>query len=418
MTLRLWWNLVLAGCAMALSNSVGAVADEARLPAASIRAGADLRWQRGPEAGCTKATTPVVLSSVETMQAVGFKHVVVRAESSARILERNAEVEYNGNRFARISSRASGVIAEVIRDLGEDVVKGEVLAIVDSPELGASKAELLQAIETVGLWEANAKRERDLVNKGAGIEREALEAETRLAESRILLNKGRQRLRNFGLSQDQIDAVERDRETSSLLSIVAPFDGMIVERSAVLGEIISPGTPFMSVSDTSTMWVMVDLAEADLALVHKGLKAAFVADGLPDATFDGHITWISMQLDPTTRTLKAKVEVDNQDGRLRANMFGRVRIASVDGRSMITIPKEAVQWEGCCNIAFLHNDPKSAVFQPVALVLGYDTGGRYEVLKGLRDGDVVVTSGSFILKNEMLKDSVGAGCCEVDHLSK
>jgi cobalt-zinc-cadmium efflux system membrane fusion protein len=328
------------------------------------------------------------------------------------------EVAYNANRYARLSSRAAGVVAEVGKDLGEKVRKGEVLAIIDSTDLGAAKAELLQAIETVNLWDANARRERDLLDKGAGIEREALEAETRLAEARIAVSKAQQRLRNLGLSKEQIEAVQKDADTSSLLPIAASFDGIVVERTAVIGEVVEPGKPLLSIADTNVMWAMVDLSEADLAIARPGQAAAVTVDGLPGRSFPGRLTWISTQVDPKTRTLKARIELDNGDGMLRANMFGRAKITAEEGRVAITVPKEAVQWEGCCNVAFVKADEEGTAFHPARLVLAFDAGDRYEVAQGLEPGDMIVTRGSFILKNEILKNSVGAGCCEVDHLKK
>jgi cobalt-zinc-cadmium efflux system membrane fusion protein len=99
-------------------------------------------------------------------------------------------------------------------------------------------------------------------------------------------------------------------------------------------------------------------------------------------------------------------------------MFGRVRINAGHNGSALTLPKEAVQWEGCCNVAFRRSATNPLTFEPVRLVLGYDAGNRYEVLTGLSAGDRIVARGSFVLKNEVLKNSIGAGCCEVDHLKK
>lgn len=381
-------------------------------------AGVDHRWQRPPAISCVTSSTPVTLTSAAAARAAGFEFATVQAAPLARTIERNAELAYNANRYARLSSRAAGVVAEVTKDLGETVEKGETLAIVDSAELGTAKAEVLQALETVALWEANARRERELVEKGAGIEREALEAETRLAESKIALSKARQRLRNLGLNNEQIAAVEKEGDTSSLLAVTAPFEGMIVERHAVMGEVVEPGKPLLSIADTHTMWAMVDLVETDLASVRTGQSAIVLLDSLPSQTFEGRVTWISTQVDPRTRTVKTRIELDNRDGMLRANMFGRARINAGDNREAVTVPKEAVQWEGCCNIAFVKSDEDGMTFQPARLVLGFDAGNRYEVIEGLKPGAVIVTRNSYILKNEVLKNSVGAGCCEVDHLKK
>jgi cobalt-zinc-cadmium efflux system membrane fusion protein len=380
--------------------------------------GVERRWQREPSMSCSTSATPVVLSSFGALQTAGFEFAQVEAKPLIRMIERNAEVAYNANRYARLSSRAAGVVAEVTKDLGEQVKKGEVLVIVDSTDLGAAKAELLVAIETVNLWDANARRERDLLGKGAGIEREALEAQTKFAEARIAVSKARQRLRNLGLRDQHIEDVEKKGDTSSMLLVTASFDGLVVERSAVLGEVVEPSTPLVSIADTSVMWAMLDLVESDLAVVKTGQQVSVTVDGLGGKSFGGRLTWISTQIDPKTRTLKARVELDNGEGLLRANMFGRARINAGENRSAITIPKEAVQWEGCCNVAFVKADADGMTFQPARLVLAFDAGDRYEVIDGLKAGDTIVTRGSFILKNEILKNSVGAGCCEVDHLKK
>lgn len=384
----------------------------------ALTAGVEHRWQHEPSMSCTTSATAVTLASAEVVRTMGFEYMQVQLAPLTRTVERNAELAYNANRYARLSSRAGGVIAEVKKDLGESVKKGDVLAVVDSTDFGGAKSDLLQSLETAKLWETNATRERTLVEKGVGVEREALEAETKGAESRIAVNRARQRLRNLGLTKDQISRTEQENDTSSLLELVAPFDGMVVERTAVIGEVFEPGKPVLSIADIGTIWAIVDLAEVDLAVVKIEQQATLSVDGLPGKSFTGKLTWISTQIDPKTRTLKARVELDNGSGLLRANMFGRARINAGASRQAITIPKEAVQWEGCCNIAFVRSDEAGATFKPARLLLAYDTGDRYEIAEGLKPGDTVVTKGSYLLKNEILKNAVGAGCCEVDHLKK
>jgi cobalt-zinc-cadmium efflux system membrane fusion protein len=410
--------MALASAALAATTADAWQVAHDQAVAANLAAGIDHRWQREPSMSCVTSSTPVTLSSTAAARAAGFEYATVQSSLLARTIERNAELAYNANRYGRVSSRAAGVVTEVMKDLGENVAKGQTLAIIDSAELGTAKAETLQALETVNLWHANAKRERDLVEKGAGIEREALEAETRLAEARIALSKARQRLRNLGLSIDQISIVEKESDTSSLLAMTAPFDGMIVERTAVMGEVVESGKPLLSIADTRIMWAMVDLAETDLASVRTGQEARVAVDGLPGQSFNGRVTWISTQVDARTRTVKMRIELENREGLLRANMFGRAQISAGESRVAITIPKEAVQWEGCCNVAFVRASDDGTTFQPARLVLGFDAGDRYEVAQGLSPGAVIVTRNSYILKNEVLKNSVGAGCCEVDHLKK
>lgn len=399
-------------CAVCSPDSAAALAARAAAP------GVDLRWRREPSLECSTSQIPVTLSSAAVAETIGLEYATVELGSVEPAIERNAQLAYNANRYARLSARAPGVVARVFKDLGERAEEGEILVTVDSTDLGTAKTDLLLALETAKLWETNAARERGLVEKGVGIERETIEAETRAAEARIAVQRARLRLRNLGLSGERIDAVERDGDTSSLLEIVAPFRGTIVERNTVVGELVDPARPLIALADTGTMWAMVDLFEGDLAEVRTGRTALITLDGLPGQEFPGTLVWISMQVDERTRTVQARVELDNGLGLLRSNMFGRARVLESSGGQALTVPKDAVQWEGCCNIVFVKADDAGITYRPARLDLVSAVGDRYEVAGGLSPGDIVVTRGSFILKNEILKDAVGAGCCEVDFLDK
>src|SRR5690606_31946263 len=127
-------------------------------------------------------------------------------------------------------------------------------------------------------------------------------------------------------------------------------------------------------------------------------------DGLPDAPIEGRIEWISTQIDPKTRTLKARVAVPNTDGRLRANMFGRARIV-VERCEATVIPKSAVQWDGCCNVVFVRQS--ETIYKPAKVELGHEERDHVEVRAGIEPGQTVVTQGSFLLKTELMKGEIG-----------
>jgi membrane fusion protein, heavy metal efflux system len=386
--------------------------------AAQADATAAPRWMRAPSPTCSTSSTTITLASASAARAAGLELAQVKAEPLARTLQRNAEVAYNATRHARLSSRAAGVVAEVRTERGTGGADGDGLAVVDCLDLGTAKADLVQAIELLALREATAARERALVQQGIGNARQVLEAETRAAEARIEAAKARQRLKTYGLTPQRIAAVEAEGDTDSLLPILAPFAGMVVERTAVIGEQVDAARPLLTIADTRVMWAFIDLRESDLALVRSGQQVTLDLDGMPGERFAGTITWISPQMDHVTRTIKARAELANPDGMLRANMFARATIEAGAARPAVTIPKEAVQWEGCCNVAFVRDDAQGLTYRPVRLTLGYDAGDRYEVHSGLQGGEMIVTRGSFILKNEILKSAVGAGCCEVGHLDK
>ncbi|MCH8007044.1 MAG: efflux RND transporter periplasmic adaptor subunit [Planctomycetes bacterium] len=371
-----------------------------------------LRWKRTPSSGCTKTLSIVRLDSPDVARAAGLAFEKVVARPVRETISCNVEVAFNGNRYARLAARASGVVSAVHRDLGDHVAPGDVLATVDSVALGSAKAEYLQALTLLTLWEKNHAREQALEANHVATARDVLEAETKLVESRIALDSSAQKLRNLGLSEEAIRRVADDNDTSSGLAVTAPFAGVVVERDAVIGEVVDTARPLFAIADTSTMWAWLDLYEADMARVRIGQRVEIGIEGLGDRVFTGTATWISAHVDPRTRTLKVRVTVDNVDGLLRANMFGHGQITVRQRDEAIVIPKSAVQWEGCCNVVFVrHTD---TVYQPYKVDLGYEGDGFYVVEKGLSAGEMIVTQGAFLLKTEILKGNIGAGCCEVD----
>jgi len=375
-----------------------------------------LRPQRAPSVTCTKDRSVIRLVSAEMARSIGLESEPVRRQVLHQTLVVNAEVVYDATKFARLASRAPGVITEVRKNVGETVQTAEVLMVVDSADLGTAKAALLDAAATVGLWEKNHRREQTLRGQGIATEREALEAETRLAESRIELARAQQRLRSLGLTGTQIEPLKSGEDASSLLELKAPFDGVVVERAATVGEVVDTSKPLLGVADTSRLWAMLDLAQAHLQHVRLGQPVVLTIDGLRGEAFAGSVSAIGSEVDPRTRTIKARAEVENERGLLRANSFGRAEISIRNGEAALLVPKAAVQWEGCCNVVFVRESDTR--FRPRKVRLGCETGDFYEVVEGLSVDEAIVTQGSFLLKTEILKGSIGAGCCEVEHLAK
>ncbi|MEK6798527.1 MAG: efflux RND transporter periplasmic adaptor subunit [Planctomycetota bacterium] len=406
-------------CAICNPDKVKAQAAETPAPTQPAppptpqRNGTARRAALPPSPTCTKSKSLVRLQSPEIARTAGLQFVSIEERPLTATINRNAELTYDANRYARLSPRAAGVIVDVRRDLGDSVVAGDVLAVVDSAELGAAKADLLQIVAGTRFWTRSAERQHSLADRGIGTEGEALEAENRLAETQIHLARSRQRLGNLGLSGADVESVEQSQDASSSLQVTAPFEGLVIERTAVLGEVVERTNVLFAVANTSSMWAMIDLFESDVPVVVPGQDVIFALESVPGESFAGTITWVSTQLSPSTRTLKARADVTNVGGLLRANSFGRVQIVIRRSDRSLFVPKDAVQWDGCCNIVFVRANDEGTAFQPLKVRLGIDTGAAYEVLSGVQGGDIVVTSGSYLLKTEILKGSIGAGCCDV-----
>jgi len=370
------------------------------------------RSQRPPASDCTTDGRRVTLESPEVARRVGILSAPIQQKEITHSVSCNAEIVYDGNRFVRVSPRVGGIVRQVTKDLGDRVAAGDVLAVVDSAELAAAKAEYLQGSAAVKLWEKNPAREVGLSDRGLSSQRDVLEAETKLAEGRIALARAAQRLKTLGLSDAAIDDLGKNEDTSPLLAVTAPFAGVVVERSAVIGESVEPTKPLFSIVDISRMWAMLDVPESRALQVAPGQVVTITIDALQGKQYEGRITWVSTQVDPKTRMLRARAEIDNAQGVLRANMFSRASIAVVERQPMLVVPKAAVQWDGCCNVVFVRQD--DTVYEPRKVLLGYETDDAYEVREGLSAGEVVVTQGSFLLKTELLKHEIGETCCPAD----
>ncbi len=314
-------------------------------------------------------------------------------------------------------------------------------ALVESP-VGEAKATLLRAHAALQLARAEAGREATLLEKSLSSEREyqvaqsalaAAEAEfaalreeiafdlerTRLATERALevtrsaLEAAERHLHILGLTPEQIEAI--GSETNEMLSrfeLRSPVGGRVIERSIATGESVEASDVLFVVADLSTMWLIADVYERDLRQVRDGLAMFFTVDGMPGVSFEGRITWISSQVDDRTRTVRVRAELTNPDGLLRAKMFGQARIVLHDGEEVVSVPAQAVQTDGCCQLVFVQES--ETVFQPRKVTLGASANGFVEVLQGLREGEAVASVGSFLMKTEILKSNIGAGCCEVD----
>ncbi len=372
------------------------------------------RIQTLPSLKCSTGSSVVALTSASVAETAGLVLEEVQRGKLRKTLEAPATIEYDSRAFASLAPRAAGTVVEVRRDLGDRVEAGDVLLVLDSADLGAAKAELLRAAAHVSLWTKNSEREQTLLQKGLSTDKDMLEAETKLVESQIALATAEQRLSNFGLNAQQVETTKTESDTSSLLSISAPFSGVVVGLDTVLGELASPGASVISIADTSKMWAMIDVDQTEIRFIEPGQPVLLSVEGWPGETLGGQVTWLSSDVDKRTRTVKVRAEFANQEGILRAHSFATAKIVTRDESDVVLLPKASVQWEGCCNVAFERKSPTE--YQPRKLRLGYEVDGYYEVLSGLSGGESVVTQGSFLLKSELRKGSIGAGCCEVDHL--
>ncbi|GIW86346.1 MAG: hypothetical protein KatS3mg108_0670 [Isosphaeraceae bacterium] len=363
---------------------------------------------------CRQPLPTVRLASAKLADQVGIQTAEVAEEEHAHKLTANAETAYDANRYADITPRVTGFLREVRADLGKAVKQGEVLAVVDSAEVSAAKAQYITAQAAVGLAQVTYDRTKSLTRSGSVAAKAELEALTALNQAKASALDAEQRLRNFGFDEAQLARIVKDNDTRSLLSVVAPIDGIVVVRHAVKGEPVQATTQIFAVADTSTMWLWIDIYESDIAAVKAGQKVAFTVSGSgDDATpFSGTVNWVGTEVNQQTRTTRVRAELANPEGRLRANQFGQAEIQVGDAHKAVIVPKAAVQRKDNVDVVFLPQE-EGGVYRPQRVMTKpTDKGDVLEVAWGLKPGQRVVTKGAFLLKTEIMKGAIGAGCCE------
>lgn len=221
-------------------------------------------------------------------------------------------------------------------------------------------------------------------------------------------------VRFLGLPQDLRDQIAEETSMSNLLPVVSSIDGRITDRHLVQGEVISPAQMLFQIVDTSSVWLRCDVALEDAQLLRLGQKIQFKPDGNP-LSIPGQISWISTDVDPETRTVEIRSELLNPDGKLRNNTFGIGEIVLRNASRAVLVPESAVQWDGSCFVVFVRDkdyfqEDGPKLFYTRSVRTGVTQNGMTEIIAGLIPGEVVASEGSGVLRSQILKNNLGAGC--------
>ncbi len=363
---------------------------------------------------CT--TLPRVrLATAELAKELGIQTALVTRVQHMHELQAPAETAYDANRYAEITPRVSAFVREARVDLGQKVGAGEVVAVVDSAEVSSAKAQYLSGKATLAYEEDNFRRVDSLTKSELLRARERPLALSALNQARATTLGAEQKLRNFRFGDADLAGILKSSDTNPLLEITSPIDGTVVFRHAVVGEGVEPSTKLYTVADISKLWLWIDVFERDIRSIKPGQGVHFTVYGSSSAseetTVTGKITWVGTEVNEKTRTTKVRAEVPNPDGSLRANQFGRARIRIGEEHMALTVPKAAVQRYEGVDLVFLQERP--GVYRPQRIkTKSLGRGDAVEVAWGLEEGQEVVTAGAFLLKTEVMKGSIGAGCCE------
>ncbi|MDF3933067.1 efflux RND transporter periplasmic adaptor subunit [Pseudomonas citronellolis] len=299
------------------------------------------------------------------------------------------EIAFDADHTAHLVPRVGGVVERVAADLGQEVKRGELLALIASPQLSDLRSELAAAQRRVELARVTAERERQLWREQVSAEQDYLLARQGLQEAEIALGNARQKLGALG-------AAGGDR-----YELRAPFDGVVVEKHLVPGEVVDATTAAFTLSDLSRVWATFGVAPRDLARVRVGGAARVLAADLGMGV-EGRVARVGNLLGEQSRMASAHVLLDNPEGAWRPGLPVSVELAGAPRAVAVSVPEAAVQNLEQRSVVFVRREG-AFVAQPVRL--GARDRGRVEVLEGLAAGEQVAAAGSFVLKSELGKAS-------------
>lgn len=310
-------------------------------------------------------------------------------------------VTFDANELAEVGARIEGRIARMLVTIGDQVKRGQALAEIESSGLGDVLSELLSARANLSAAEHNEKRENHLhaqqLSSAPTVERARADVKALTAQ----VHGAEQRLITMGLSTAEIAQLSAGKG-SGRITLRSPLSGEVVHRDAVLGQVVGPTEPILSVANLDRLWVELDVFEHDLSRVADGDRVEIESETHPDRTFSGQVTHVDATINIATRSARVRVLVDNRERLLRPGQFVTARLMTQgQARSALTVPAMAVlQVEGspAVFVALKHGQ---YVARPVEL--GVTDGDRVEVTRGLVEGETVVAEGAFVLKSELLR---------------
>ena len=344
----------------------------------------------------------------------------VYLEKPLRILEAVGEIKPNPNKIIRLRAKTDGIIASLKTDLGHIVKTDETILEIDSREYQELHLELLKVNSLLKLTEKNYQRENRLLEQKLTTEKEFLEAQSEMERVKIDMDTIARKLVILGLTHNEVQELLRHSNPSHkcYLPLRSPLDGAVIARDVALGELVETNSPLLTIADLSTVWVWVNLYEKDLGLLYSyikknnngGVKAEVSVATYEDKAFLGKLDYIAEQMDEHSRTVAARIILDNPDGLLKTGMFAHCKLLVPAEKPAILIIQEALLRNE--DELFVMKQVGDGLFFKQPVKTGTVFADRVEILEGLKENDRVVSRGAFMLKSSILREKMGAGCAD------
>ena len=356
--------------------------------------------------------TMIRFRSLETARRSGLETVAAVEGAGAAGITVPALVVADASGHARVNAPASGVVRKLLVNPGSTVAVGTPLAVLASSEVGAARAGMRSARARADVAEAAYERQKELHEKGMTPLRDLQAAEEDWETARAAAESAAATLSMMGVTDGAGGAGGSD----GTYLVRAPIRGTLTASLATVGSLVDAEEALFEIVDASRLWAEIDVPERQAYLVEPGQRVILRVDGLPGTELEGAIHSVAPLIDPHTRCAKARARITSKVPALRANMYARATIHTRTHPGTVLVPSAAVQEAKGVRLVFVKRTEDQ--YETRRVEAAPADGGMVAISSGIRVGEPVVTTGSFLLKTETLKGSIGTGCCEVEQRTR
>ena len=322
---------------------------------------------------------PQVRISLDRLQTLGVRTEIAAGRTMSRTLRAVGTVEASERGLYAVSPKFEGWISKLfVNTTGAAVRRGQPLFAVYSPELVAAQEEYRIAVDALKQMDDASPEAR--------------------AGAQALVEAGLRRLRNWDIAEEDLADLQSGKGASQSLPLRSRTDGVVIEMTARAGMRFMPGDTLFQIADLSNVWIVASVFEQDLGFVRLGQAAAVTLAAYPGRTWAGRVSFVYPTVDPETRTARVRIELPNEDGSLKPDLFGTVDIEAGDTVAAVAIPESAVLDSGTRQVVLV--ELGGGAFEPREVELGSRGDGYVEVMSGLAAGERVVVNGNFLIDAE------------------
>jgi cobalt-zinc-cadmium efflux system membrane fusion protein len=361
---------------------------------------------------CATNGALIQFAAASTVNRAGLSTQQISRGDMEASVEAPAEVVFDETKLNVITSTVPALVSQWMISPGDGVRIGDALALLQSPAIAELQANLLKALAAHNVQEKELARHMELKDKNLISDSEYEKQAALAAQAHAEFTSIKGLLKSAGLHDQDLSKIIESKTISNKFLLRAQSEGVVIRRIAQLGELLEAGQAFMFLADPQAMWIEAYLTERQIRDIEIGQTLTFTSDGHGMNRVGARVIWVSQYLDPHTRTGIARAVVIDPSAKLQAGQFGLVHIANSQHTQVLLVPRDAVQWEGCCNVVFVRED--DIRYRPRKVNLLGTSGDYYQVEGDLKAGDEVVVRGAFLLKTELKKTSLGAGCCGLE----